>query len=43
MTAPVEDWTVGGTALTSMMDVERRRGTHFDPLELPMTTPRFLI
>ncbi|KAI3722211.1 hypothetical protein L2E82_33241 [Cichorium intybus] len=25
--APVEDWTVGGTALTSLMDVERRHGT----------------
>ncbi|XP_012450426.1 pyrophosphate--fructose 6-phosphate 1-phosphotransferase subunit beta [Gossypium raimondii] len=24
--APVEEWTVGGTALTSMMDVERRHG-----------------
>ncbi|XP_021766822.1 pyrophosphate--fructose 6-phosphate 1-phosphotransferase subunit beta-like [Chenopodium quinoa] len=24
--APVEDWTVGGTALTSLMDVERRHG-----------------
>lgn len=24
--APVEEWTVGGTALTSLMDVERRRG-----------------
>ncbi|KAG5596681.1 hypothetical protein H5410_037913 [Solanum commersonii] len=23
---PVEDWTVGGTALTSLMDVERRHG-----------------
>jgi len=27
--APVEEWTVGGTALTSLMDVERRHGTHF--------------
>ncbi|KAK4284316.1 hypothetical protein QN277_001168 [Acacia crassicarpa] len=26
LSAPVEEWTVGGTALTSMMDVERRRG-----------------
>jgi len=25
----VEEWTVGGTALTSLMDVERRHGTHF--------------
>ncbi|KHG11353.1 Pyrophosphate--fructose 6-phosphate 1-phosphotransferase subunit beta [Gossypium arboreum] len=24
--APVEEWTVGGTALTSLMDVERRHG-----------------
>ncbi|MED6123960.1 hypothetical protein PIB30_054496 [Stylosanthes scabra] len=24
--APVEDWVVGGTALTSLMDVERRHG-----------------
>lgn len=24
--APVAEWTVGGTALTSMMDVERRHG-----------------
>ncbi|GMJ14563.1 hypothetical protein like AT1G12000 [Hibiscus trionum] len=24
--APVQEWTVGGTALTSMMDVERRHG-----------------
>lgn len=23
---PVENWTVGGTALTSLMDVERRHG-----------------
>lgn len=23
---PVEEWTVGGTALTSLMDVERRHG-----------------
>ena len=27
--APVEQWTVGGTALTSLMDVERRRGRAF--------------
>ncbi|XP_057954006.1 pyrophosphate--fructose 6-phosphate 1-phosphotransferase subunit beta-like [Malania oleifera] len=26
LNAPVEDWTVGGTALTSLMDVERRHG-----------------
>ncbi|KAL5988064.1 hypothetical protein ACLOJK_035827 [Asimina triloba] len=26
LAAPVEQWTVGGTALTSMMDVERRHG-----------------
>ncbi|XP_010529463.1 PREDICTED: pyrophosphate--fructose 6-phosphate 1-phosphotransferase subunit beta 2-like isoform X2 [Tarenaya hassleriana] len=26
LAAPVEEWTVGGTALTSMMDVERRHG-----------------
>lgn len=24
--APVSEWTVGGTALTSLMDVERRHG-----------------
>jgi len=32
--APVEEWTVGGTALTSLMDVERRHGMHCDLLEL---------
>lgn len=32
--APVEEWIVGGTALTSLMDVERRHGTHFDLWEL---------
>ncbi|XP_031126030.1 pyrophosphate--fructose 6-phosphate 1-phosphotransferase subunit beta [Ipomoea triloba] len=26
LAAPVSDWTVGGTALTSLMDVERRHG-----------------
>jgi hypothetical protein len=26
LVAPVEEWTVGGTALTSLMDVERRHG-----------------
>ncbi|KAL5578749.1 hypothetical protein UlMin_011191 [Ulmus minor] len=26
LAAPVEQWTVGGTALTSLMDVERRHG-----------------
>ncbi|KAL5138329.1 Pyrophosphate--fructose 6-phosphate 1-phosphotransferase subunit beta 1 [Glycine soja] len=26
--APVEEWTVGGTALSSLMDVERRHGMH---------------
>uniref|UniRef100_A0A5B7B5G2 Pyrophosphate--fructose 6-phosphate 1-phosphotransferase subunit beta n=1 Tax=Davidia involucrata TaxID=16924 RepID=A0A5B7B5G2_DAVIN len=26
LTGPVEEWTVGGTALTSLMDVERRHG-----------------
>ncbi|KAL3683118.1 hypothetical protein R1sor_001140 [Riccia sorocarpa] len=26
LTAPCEEWTVGGTALTSLMDVERRKG-----------------
>ncbi|XP_022142509.1 pyrophosphate--fructose 6-phosphate 1-phosphotransferase subunit beta-like [Momordica charantia] len=26
LAAPVEDWTAGGTALTSLMDVERRHG-----------------
>ncbi|CAH8391545.1 unnamed protein product [Eruca vesicaria subsp. sativa] len=26
LAAPVEDWTVGGTALTALMDVERRHG-----------------
>ncbi|XP_057770426.1 pyrophosphate--fructose 6-phosphate 1-phosphotransferase subunit beta-like [Salvia miltiorrhiza] len=26
LTAPVDKWTVGGTALTSLMDVERRHG-----------------
>ncbi|XVF71850.1 hypothetical protein PTKIN_Ptkin12aG0072500 [Pterospermum kingtungense] len=26
LTAPVEEWTVGGTTLTSLMDVERRHG-----------------
>lgn len=27
LAAPVEEWTVGGTALTALMDVERRHGT----------------
>lgn len=26
LAASVEEWTVGGTALTSLMDVERRHG-----------------
>ncbi|KAI4295964.1 hypothetical protein L6164_035957 [Bauhinia variegata] len=26
LSAPVEEWTVGGTALTALMDVERRHG-----------------
>ncbi|XWS30982.1 hypothetical protein CRYUN_Cryun23aG0037800 [Craigia yunnanensis] len=26
LTAPVDEWTVGGTSLTSLMDVERRHG-----------------
>jgi len=26
LAAPVEEWTVGGTALTSLMYVERRHG-----------------
>ncbi|XP_028755287.1 pyrophosphate--fructose 6-phosphate 1-phosphotransferase subunit beta [Neltuma alba] len=26
LSAPVQEWTVGGTALTSLMDVERRHG-----------------
>eukprot|EP00252_Welwitschia_mirabilis_P011876 TRINITY_DN2638_c0_g2_i1.p1 TRINITY_DN2638_c0_g2~~TRINITY_DN2638_c0_g2_i1.p1 ORF type:complete len:566 (-),score=118.83 TRINITY_DN2638_c0_g2_i1:423-2120(-) len=26
LAAPVRDWTVGGTALTALMDVERRKG-----------------
>jgi len=26
LTAPAEEWTVGGTALTQLMDVERRKG-----------------
>lgn len=33
--APVEEWTVGGTALTSLMDVERRRGI---PPLFPLST-----
>ncbi|XP_040863139.1 pyrophosphate--fructose 6-phosphate 1-phosphotransferase subunit beta [Glycine max] len=32
--APVEEWIVGGTALTSLMDVERRHGIHCDLAEL---------
>ncbi|KAI4353060.1 hypothetical protein L6164_002037 [Bauhinia variegata] len=28
LSAPVEEWTVGGTALTALMDVERRHGIH---------------
>ncbi|KAI4371159.1 hypothetical protein MLD38_019425 [Melastoma candidum] len=28
LAAPVSEWTVGGTALTSMMDVERRHGKY---------------
>lgn len=35
--APVEEWTVGGTALTSLMDVERRHGTHCDLWECLLT------
>lgn len=27
LAAHVDEWTVGGTALTSLMDVERRHGT----------------
>lgn len=27
LAAPVEEWTVGGTPLTSLMDVERRHGS----------------
>ncbi|CAL2249332.1 unnamed protein product [Prunus armeniaca] len=37
LAAPVEQWTVGGTALTSLMDVERRHGTSllaFSPFNL---------
>ena len=26
LTAPASEWTVGGTALTQLMDVERRKG-----------------
>lgn len=33
LTAPVEKWTVGGTALTSLMDVERRHGILFYPIK----------
>ncbi|CAL0309103.1 unnamed protein product [Lupinus luteus] len=29
LSAPVEEWVVGGTALTSLMDVERRHGAPF--------------
>ncbi|RLM93181.1 pyrophosphate--fructose 6-phosphate 1-phosphotransferase subunit beta [Panicum miliaceum] len=29
LAAPVAEWTVGGTALTSLMDVERRHGAPF--------------
>lgn len=28
LTAPSTEWTVGGTALTELMDVERRKGTY---------------
>jgi hypothetical protein len=34
LAAPVEEWTVGGTALTSLMDVERRHGNF-------LASPRF--
>lgn len=34
MAAPVEEWTVGGTALTALMDVERRHGIIIVPLKL---------
>lgn len=37
LAAPVEQWTVGGTALTALMDVERRHGTSlltFSPFNL---------
>jgi hypothetical protein len=32
LAAPVEEWTVGGTALTSLMDVERRHGNFLQVL-----------
>jgi hypothetical protein len=31
LAAPVAEWTVGGTALTSLMDVERRHGNFLQP------------
>lgn len=34
LAAPVEQWTVGGTALTSLMDVERRHGTENTRLKI---------
>lgn len=41
--APVEDWTVSGTALTSLMDVERRHGTHCNLQRLSLhSIPHFI-
>ncbi|KAG4965097.1 hypothetical protein JHK85_040072 [Glycine max] len=40
--APVEEWIVGGTALTSLMDVERRHGIHCDLLTVAwLVLPQF--
>ncbi|XWS19358.1 hypothetical protein CRYUN_Cryun31cG0008900 [Craigia yunnanensis] len=36
--APVEEWTVGGTALTSLMDVERRHGIVLCTLKMHLTS-----
>jgi hypothetical protein len=31
LAAPAAEWTVGGTSLTSLMDVERRHGKFLEP------------
>lgn len=43
MAAPVEEWTVGGTALTALMDVERRHGIIIVPLKLLFVKYFFLL
>ncbi|KAI4294815.1 hypothetical protein MLD38_040863 [Melastoma candidum] len=37
LAAPVSEWTVGGTALTSLMDVERRHDVQLESLEIDLS------